>query len=117
MPRNIAQWTGIVVTTIVVLGRDIDVVTALPFGIAAGALASTIVAFSRRPIPGRVRVARGDMGSTSSIPVPALAGWRLPKLRHLRCALIDSFPSREPRAQPVCASSEGSGLPRHQRDS
>jgi hypothetical protein len=56
MPRNVAQWTGIVVTTIIVLGRDIDVLTALPFGIAAGALASTLVAVSRVQALHRLKV-------------------------------------------------------------
>jgi len=40
MPKNIAQWTGFAVTVIIVLGRDADVLTAVPFGIAAGMLAT-----------------------------------------------------------------------------
>ena len=40
MPKTIAQWTGIVVTTIVVLGCDLDVAIAMPLGIFAGALAT-----------------------------------------------------------------------------
>lgn len=39
MPRNVAQWTGVAVTMIVVLGRDADVLTAVPLGIVAGMLA------------------------------------------------------------------------------
>jgi len=66
MPRNVAQWTGIVVTTIIVLGRDIDVVTALPFGIAAGALASGFVAVSRWQLLRRIRVWRRTTGLRNS---------------------------------------------------
>jgi len=40
MPKNIAQWTGFAVTVIIVLGRDADVLTAVPLGIAAGILAT-----------------------------------------------------------------------------
>ena len=40
MPKTIAQWTGIVVTTIVVLGCDMDVLYAVPLGIFAGAVAT-----------------------------------------------------------------------------
>ncbi|HEY1612408.1 MAG TPA: hypothetical protein VGF97_01790 [Rhizomicrobium sp.] len=43
MPKNIAQWTGIVVTAIVVLGTDIDVINAVPLGVFAGALATIFV--------------------------------------------------------------------------
>jgi len=40
MPTNLAQWTGIAVTSIVVLGSDMDVIYAVPLGIFAGALAT-----------------------------------------------------------------------------
>lgn len=40
MPKHIGQWTGLAVTTIVVLGCDIDVIYAVPLGILAGALAT-----------------------------------------------------------------------------
>ena len=43
MPYGIGQWTGLLVTTIVVLGCDMDVVYAVPLGIMAGALASFFV--------------------------------------------------------------------------
>lgn len=43
MPKNIGQWTGMMVTTIVVLGCDMDVVYAMPLGIMAGALATFFV--------------------------------------------------------------------------
>jgi len=39
MPKTIAQWTALAVTTIVVFGRDLDVVYALPMGMLAGTLA------------------------------------------------------------------------------
>ncbi|HEV2563258.1 MAG TPA: hypothetical protein VGT78_14060 [Rhizomicrobium sp.] len=40
MPKNVAQWTGLAVTTIIVLGCDMDVIYAVPLGILAGALAT-----------------------------------------------------------------------------
>lgn len=46
MPKNIGQWTGMVVTTIIVLGCDMDVVYAMPLGIMAGALATFFVALA-----------------------------------------------------------------------
>ena len=39
MPKTIAQWTALAVTTIIVFGRDLDVVYALPMGMLAGTLA------------------------------------------------------------------------------
>src|SRR5690348_12692666 len=53
MPKNIAQWTGFAVTVIIVLGRDADVFTAVPLGIAAGMLATLFQGASRmqlRPV-------------------------------------------------------------------
>jgi hypothetical protein len=44
MPRNVAQWTGLAVTAIIVFGCDMDVITAMPLGILAGALATFLVA-------------------------------------------------------------------------
>lgn len=38
--RSLAQWTGMAVTAIVVLGSDMDVIYAVPLGIFAGALAT-----------------------------------------------------------------------------
>ena len=43
MPKNVAQWTGLAVTTIIVFGRDSDVIFALPFGMMAGILATLLV--------------------------------------------------------------------------
>ena len=40
MRLNLAQWTGICVTVIVVAGSDIDTLYAVPLGILAGALAT-----------------------------------------------------------------------------
>jgi hypothetical protein len=46
MPKNVAQFTGILVTTIIVMGGDLDVVYAMPLGIMAGALATLFMALS-----------------------------------------------------------------------
>jgi hypothetical protein len=46
IPKNIGQWTGMVVTTIIVLGCDMDVFYAMPLGIMAGALATFFVALA-----------------------------------------------------------------------
>jgi len=46
MPKNVAQWTGLAVTTIIVLGCDMDVIYAMPLGIMAGALAALFAALS-----------------------------------------------------------------------
>jgi hypothetical protein len=46
MPKNVAQFTGMVVTTLIVMGSDMDVFYALPLGIFAGALATLFVAVS-----------------------------------------------------------------------
>jgi cell shape-determining protein MreD len=43
MPKNIGQWTGMMVTTVIVLGCDMDVLYAMPLGIMAGALATFFV--------------------------------------------------------------------------
>jgi hypothetical protein len=44
MRLNLAQWTGIAVTTIVVTGSDMDVLYAVPLGVFAGALATFLSA-------------------------------------------------------------------------
>jgi hypothetical protein len=62
MPKNVAQWTGLAVTAIVVLGCDMDVVYAVPLGVFAGALATFFAGLAdhydqvREPV--RVRVKR-----------------------------------------------------------
>ena len=53
MPRNVAQFTGVVVTAIIVMGTDMDVFYAMPLGIMAGTLATLFVQFSEarlRPV-------------------------------------------------------------------
>jgi len=51
MPTSLAQWTGLSVTAIVVLGSDMDVIYAVPLGFMAGALATffSALAESLRP--------------------------------------------------------------------
>ena len=46
MPKTVAQVTGLLVTTIVVFGTDLDVFYSVPLGIFAGALATFFVAVS-----------------------------------------------------------------------
>jgi hypothetical protein len=46
MPKNVAQFTGMVVTAIIVFGTDMDVFYAMPLGIMAGALATLFVSLS-----------------------------------------------------------------------
>ena len=46
MRFNLAQWTGIAVTTIVVAGSDMDVLYAVPMGVIAGALATLFSAIA-----------------------------------------------------------------------
>ena len=41
-----AQWTGLAVTAIIVLGCDMDVVYAMPLGIFAGAMATFFVSLA-----------------------------------------------------------------------
>lgn len=63
MPKNYAQWVGMFVTAVVVLGTDMDVVYAMPLGIIAGALAVFFVTLSewkleqiqRAPLLRRIR--------------------------------------------------------------
>lgn len=53
---NVAQITGIVVTSIIVFGTDMDTVYALPLGIMAGALAMFFVALADYQQAAKVRV-------------------------------------------------------------
>jgi hypothetical protein len=58
MIRSLAQWTGMGVTAIVVLGSDMDVVYAVPLGLLAGALATFFSALAEQRLapadpPGR----------------------------------------------------------------
>lgn len=52
MPTTLAQWTGIAVTSIVVLGTDTDVLFAVPLGLFAGALATFFSSMAEGYIPG-----------------------------------------------------------------
>jgi hypothetical protein len=60
MPK-VAQLTGIIVTSIVVFGTDLDVYYAVPLGIFAGAIATLLVSLSEyrvvkpEPIPVRIK--------------------------------------------------------------
>ena len=60
MPKNVAQWTGLLVTAIVVLGCDMDIVYAMPLGVFAGALATFFVGladyYETAREPARVRI-------------------------------------------------------------
>jgi energy-converting hydrogenase Eha subunit A len=62
MPRNVAQLTGMIVTTIIVFGSDLDVFYALPLGVFAGALATLFAAFAEYQAPKRepapIRISR-----------------------------------------------------------
>ena len=48
MPRTVAQFAGLLVTSIIVLGCDMDVVYAVPLGMMAGALATFFAALAER---------------------------------------------------------------------
>jgi len=59
MPKNVAQWTGLIVTAVIGLGCDRDVMWALPIGIMAGVLASLLAALDERRFvmrPVRIRI-------------------------------------------------------------
>jgi hypothetical protein len=63
MPKNIAQWTGLTVTAVVVLGCDTSVFYAMPLGIFAGALATFFVSVAEsnmaaRAVPQMVNIKR-----------------------------------------------------------
>jgi hypothetical protein len=62
MPRNVAQWTGLAVTAIVVFGCDLDVFYAVPLGVFAGTLATLFVALDdqrrKTMVLRRIRVRR-----------------------------------------------------------
>ena len=55
MPKNVAQWTGLAVTAIIVLGCDMDVLYAMPLGIFAGALATFFAGLSDYEQKARLR--------------------------------------------------------------
>jgi hypothetical protein len=61
MPTTLAQWTGIAVTSLVVLGTDTDVLIAVPLGVFAGALATFFSSIAEGYLPktGNLKVADG----------------------------------------------------------
>ena len=81
MPKNTAQWTGFAVTVIIVLGRDADVLTAVPLGIAAGMLATLFqqaMQMQLRPVrlfPGpRASRPQGPLSLRDADGTPAVPG-------------------------------------------
>jgi len=54
MPK-VAQLTGMVVTAIVVFGTDTDVLTAVPLGILAGAMALFFMSLAQQREAVRIR--------------------------------------------------------------
>ena len=50
MRLNLAQWTGLCVTTIVVTGSDIDVLYSVPVGVIAGAFATLLSALGHAAV-------------------------------------------------------------------
>lgn len=82
MPKNIAQWTGFAVTVIIVLGRDADVLTAVPLGIAAGMLAMLFQQAIRMQLrPMRLTVPAVDLRRPLAAAASAVRAYR-PKWRH-----------------------------------
>ncbi len=62
MPTTLAQWTGIAVTSIVVLGADTDVLFAVPLGLFAGALATFFSACAEGYLPQMAALKAADNG-------------------------------------------------------
>jgi len=60
MPRNVAQLTGMIVTTVIVFGTDFDVFYAMPLGMLAGALATLVIAAAEYRTPRRKAVRIGS---------------------------------------------------------
>ena len=82
MPKNIAQWTGFAVTVIIVLGRDADVLTAVPFGIVAGLLATLFQAAMKMQLrPIRLALPAMDLRRPVAAMTSAYTRYR-PKPRH-----------------------------------
>jgi hypothetical protein len=50
MRLNLAQWTGLSVTAIVVAGSDMDMLYAVPLGMLAGALATFFSALANSAV-------------------------------------------------------------------
>jgi hypothetical protein len=66
MPTKLAQWTGIAVTAIVVLGSDMDVLYAVPLGLFAGALATYFSALALKEEERRYAASAGIVFRDSS---------------------------------------------------
>lgn len=82
MPKNIAQWTGFAVTMIIVLGRDADVLTAVPLGIAAGMLATLFQEAMRLQLrPLRLALPAVDLRRPITTAANVVRAYR-PKWRH-----------------------------------
>ncbi len=56
MPRNVGQFTGMIVTTIIAFGTDLDVYYAVPLGIFAASLSLLLVGLAERSDRVRIRV-------------------------------------------------------------
>jgi hypothetical protein len=50
MRYSLAQWTGMAVTAIVVLGSDMDILYAVPLGLFAGALGTFFSALAEQQL-------------------------------------------------------------------
>ena len=82
MPKSIAQWTGFTVTIIIVLGRDADVLTAIPLGIAAGMLATVFQQATRlQPRLARLALPAVDLRRPMAVAANAVRAYRA-KWRH-----------------------------------
>ena len=82
MPKSIAQWTGFTVTIIIVFGRDADVLTAIPLGIAAGMLATLFQQATRTQLRlARLALPAVDLRRPMAVAVNAVRAYR-PKWRH-----------------------------------
>ena len=82
MPKTIAQWTGFAVTVIIALGRDADVLTAIPLGIATGMLA-TLFQTALRMQPWPMALAAVDLRRPLVVAANAVLTYR-PKRRQAR---------------------------------
>ena len=60
MPRTVVQWTGLAVTAIVVFGCDLDVITAMPLGLLAGAVAAAVIGLDDLRRAGSLRPVRAQ---------------------------------------------------------
>lgn len=62
MPKSVAQLAGILVTAIVTLGTDLDVIYSVPLGVFAGAFVVFAVTVSDpRPRAAKIRMRRAGL--------------------------------------------------------